>query len=139
MNPLAVLLPDGRRLHLQHGPIDLIVEAWGEAREVAAGYRQAAMAFADVLPGLVKELPLLRAPLPQDAGHGPVARYQDLVDYVAMLTTIRDRMQALVKSGATLQQVVAARPTSEWDEKKGDPAGFLNRSYASLSAEARRP
>jgi ApbE superfamily uncharacterized protein (UPF0280 family) len=74
MNPLAVLLPDGRRLHLQHGPIDLIVEAWGEAREVAAGYRQAATAFADVLPGLVKELPLLRAPVPQDAGHGPVAR-----------------------------------------------------------------
>ena len=34
MNPLAVLLPDGRRLHLQHGPIDLVVEAWGDAREV---------------------------------------------------------------------------------------------------------
>jgi glyoxylase-like metal-dependent hydrolase (beta-lactamase superfamily II) len=70
-------------------------------------------------------------------GHGPVARYQDLVDYVAMLTTIRDRVQALVRSGATLQQVVAARPTSEWDEKQGDPANFLNRAYASLSAPAR--
>ena len=66
-------------------------------------------------------------------GHGPVADYQALVDYVAMLTTIRDRMAALIASGATLQQVVAARPTSEWDEKKGDPASFLNRSYASLT------
>jgi uncharacterized protein len=81
MNALAALLPDGRRLHLQHGPIDLIVEAWGEAREVAAAYRQATMAFADVLPALVRELPLLRSPLSCDAaeGHGggpqgPVAR-----------------------------------------------------------------
>lgn len=66
-------------------------------------------------------------------GHGPVADYQALADYVAMLTTIRDRMTALIASGATLQQVVAARPTSEWDAKKGDPASFLNRSYASLT------
>jgi glyoxylase-like metal-dependent hydrolase (beta-lactamase superfamily II) len=66
-------------------------------------------------------------------GHGAVARYQDLVDYVQMLTTIRDRISALIKSGATLQQVVAAQPTSEWDAKKGDPANFLNRAYASLS------
>jgi uncharacterized protein len=81
MNALAALLPDGRRLHLQHGPIDLIVEAWGGAREVAAAYRQATTAFADILPGLVKELPLLRAPLSREAGEGqaggpqgPVAR-----------------------------------------------------------------
>jgi len=67
------------------------------------------------------------------AGHGPVADYQALVDYVDMLTTIRDRMTALISSGATLQQVVAARPTSEWDAKKGDPSSFLNRAYTSLT------
>ena len=66
-------------------------------------------------------------------GHGPVSAYRDLVDYVAMLTTIRDRMSALVRSGASLQQVVAARPTAEWDEKRGDPANFINRAYASLT------
>ncbi|HVY66013.1 MAG TPA: MBL fold metallo-hydrolase [Gammaproteobacteria bacterium] len=66
-------------------------------------------------------------------GHGPVANYQALADYVAMLTTIRDRMKALIDSGATLQQVTAARITSEWDKQKGDPAAFLNRSYASLT------
>ena len=66
-------------------------------------------------------------------GHGPVAKYQDLVDYVAMLTTIRDRMKALIDSGATLQQVTAARLTSEWDKKKGEPASFLNRAYTSLT------
>jgi glyoxylase-like metal-dependent hydrolase (beta-lactamase superfamily II) len=66
-------------------------------------------------------------------GHGPVAAYQDLVDYVAMLTTIRDRIAALIRSGATLQQVVASQPTAEWNDKKGDPANFLNRAYTSLS------
>jgi len=67
------------------------------------------------------------------AGHGPIAKYQDLVEYVAMLTTIRDRMKALIDTGASLQQVTAARLTSEWDKKKGDPAAFLNRSYTSLT------
>jgi cyclase len=66
-------------------------------------------------------------------GHGPVAKYQDLADFVAMLTTIRDRMSALIKSGATLEQVTAAKVTAEWDAKKGDPTNFLNRAYASLT------
>jgi cyclase len=66
-------------------------------------------------------------------GHGPVADYQALSDYVAMLTTIRDRMKALIDSGATLQQVTAARITAEWDQKKGDPTSFLNRGYTSLT------
>jgi len=66
-------------------------------------------------------------------GHGPVANYQALADYVAMLTTIRDRMKALIDSGATLQQVTAARLSAEWDQKKGDPASFLNRAYTSLT------
>ena len=70
-------------------------------------------------------------------GHGPVADAQALADYVAMLTTIRDRMSALIASGATLKQVAAARPTSEWDERKGDPASFLDRAYLSLSRERR--
>ena len=70
-------------------------------------------------------------------GHGPVADAQALTDYVAMLTTIRDRMNALIASGATLQQVVAARPTSEWDTPTRDPANFLDRAYLSLTRERR--
>jgi cyclase len=70
-------------------------------------------------------------------GHGPVADAQALTDYVAMLTTIRDRRNALIASGATLKQVEAARPTSDWDERKGMPASFLDRAYLSLSRERR--
>jgi glyoxylase-like metal-dependent hydrolase (beta-lactamase superfamily II) len=66
-------------------------------------------------------------------GHGPVTDYAELADYTAMLRTIRDRVMALIAGGATLEQVVAAQPTREWDEAKGDPASFLNRSYTSLT------
>src|ERR1700731_4765532 len=56
------LLPDGRRLHLHDGPIDLIVEAFGEANEVKLAYRAAATRFVTVLDELCGELPLLRQP-----------------------------------------------------------------------------
>lgn len=73
----AALLACGRRLHLQHGPIDLIIAAEGAPAEVAAAYAQAARAFAPVLGELVAELAQLRRPL--DAGEavtveGAVAR-----------------------------------------------------------------
>ena len=59
--PQHAMLPDGRRLHLQHGPIDLIVDAEGPGREAAL--RAAAARFDSVLEGLVGELPLLRSPV----------------------------------------------------------------------------
>lgn len=72
----AALLPDGRRLHLHHGPIDLIIEAWGDAEEIARAYRQAEAAFAPVLTDLVDELVSLRTPVDQLRGElkGPVAQ-----------------------------------------------------------------
>lgn len=73
MSATAAMLPGGR-LHLQHGPIDAILQAWGEAGEVRAAYDQAASAFADVLPRLCAELPLLRTPLPAPCPDAPVAR-----------------------------------------------------------------
>ena len=61
-HPQARLLPDGRRLHLQHGPIDLVVEAWGSRGAVAGAYAAAARRFETVLDELCGELPLLRQP-----------------------------------------------------------------------------
>ena len=54
----TALLPDGR-LHLQHGPIDCLCRAWGEAAEVRAAYAQAGEAFPAILPALCAELPAL--------------------------------------------------------------------------------
>jgi hypothetical protein len=66
-------------------------------------------------------------------GHGRVARYDELVAYVEMLKVVRGRIAALVATGATLEQVVAAEPTKEWDAKYGNPRTyFLDRAYKSL-------
>jgi ApbE superfamily uncharacterized protein (UPF0280 family) len=75
MSAVAARLGDGR-LHLQHGPIDLIIEAFGAAGEVERAYQQAIARFGDILQRLVDELPILRRPV-GDAFpplHGPVAR-----------------------------------------------------------------
>src|SRR6266700_545321 len=70
------LLPEGRRLHLHDGPIDLIVEAFGSPREVEAAYRAAAARFGDVLDELCGELPCLRRACSPEAvwPRGVVAR-----------------------------------------------------------------
>ena len=56
----AHLLPDGKRLHLQDGPIDLVIEAFGQGGAVAAAYRAAEIRFATILDELCGELSLLR-------------------------------------------------------------------------------
>jgi uncharacterized protein len=55
---VAALLPDGR-LHLQHGPIDIVAGAFGPGARAA--YGRAAARFSTVLQELVAELPALRA------------------------------------------------------------------------------
>ena len=42
-------------------------------------------------------------------GHGRIADEADVVEYRDMLTIIRDRIQAMIKKGMTLDQVKAAR------------------------------
>lgn len=71
----ARLLPDGRRLHLNDGPIDLIIGADGPPAAVRETYRAAASRFATVLDELCVELPLLRRHArPNDPPDGAIAR-----------------------------------------------------------------
>ena len=58
--PQIALLADGRRLHLQDGPIDLIVEARGSEANVRTAYGAAVQRFTGLLGELCEELPLLR-------------------------------------------------------------------------------
>ncbi len=70
------LLPDGRRLHLNDGPIDLIIEAFGDSREIEKAYRAACRRFVTVLNELCGELSLLRSACCAEADwpRGAVAR-----------------------------------------------------------------
>src|SRR2546430_2207731 len=74
--PQIALLADGRRLHLQDGPIDLIVEAKRTEADVRAAYQAAARRFAGLLDELCEELGELRraADSARTALKGVVAR-----------------------------------------------------------------
>jgi ApbE superfamily uncharacterized protein (UPF0280 family) len=127
--PVAAVLPDGRRRHFQHGPIDLVLEAFGERSEVQAAYDQAWDRFQAILDELVAELPALRTPLGE--GHvpvmGPVAR--EMVRACAAHRGVFITPMAAV-AGAVADAVLAAMTTSRRLDKAyvnngGDIALFL--------------
>ncbi len=66
-------------------------------------------------------------------GHGPVGTYADLTQYVSMLRTVRERVAALIAMGADMDDVIAAKPTAEWDSVKGDPIRLLDRAFVSMT------
>src|SRR5215470_748612 len=74
--PQIALLADGKRLHLQDGPIDLIVEASGREADVLIAYEAAARRFTGLLDELCAELVGLRKPADSEraALKGVVAR-----------------------------------------------------------------
>ena len=65
-------------------------------------------------------------------GHGPVATKADLKALRDMLVTVTMRVKAMTKKGKSMKEIVAAKPTAEFDEKWGK--GFLppERFVASL-------
>ncbi len=72
----AAMLPDGKRLHLQHGPIDLVIGADGSQAATASAFAAARSRFASVLDELVAELPTLRREIPEHGLYlrGAIAR-----------------------------------------------------------------
>ena len=66
-------------------------------------------------------------------GHGPITDYNAMENYVNMLTIVRDRIVSMIEDGKTLEEVIAAKPTEEFDALFGDPGLLVNRAYVSLS------
>jgi glyoxylase-like metal-dependent hydrolase (beta-lactamase superfamily II) len=67
-------------------------------------------------------------------GHGPIAGYADLAGYIDMLKALRAKIAPLVEQGASLAEVVAAKPTAAYDDKQGDSTNFVDRAYHSIKA-----
>lgn len=57
-------------------------------------------------------------------GHGRISDSADVAYYRDMVTIIRDRVDAMVEKGMTLEQVKAARPTADYDPRYGTSTGF---------------
>jgi cyclase len=72
-------------------------------------------------------------------GHGYLSDEHEVVEYRDMIAIVRDRVQALLKKGATLEQVKAARPTADYDTRYGATSGqsttdmFVEAVYQSLA------
>ncbi len=71
-------------------------------------------------------------------GHGPLSDREGLVAYIYMLKKVRERMVALVNDGLTLEEVIEAAPTKDFDEVFGDNTNFVNRAYTSVKRELGR-
>jgi len=66
---------DGGRWHFQHGPIDIVVQAEGDAAALAQAHEAAWQRFTGILDELVGELRLLREPVSAgQALRGPIAQ-----------------------------------------------------------------
>ena len=125
-------LPDGR-WHFQHGPIDIVIGAEGEASAVQAAHEAAWLRFSTVLTELVAELALLRRPVPTAAlvnpMQGDIARrmWAACAPLVVEADGFITPMAAV--AGAVAQTLVAAyqRPgiTRAWVNNGGDIALHL--------------
>jgi cyclase len=77
-------------------------------------------------------------------GHGPLGNKAELQAYHDMLVVVRDRVAKLVKAGKSQDDVVAARPTKEYEEKYGgasfNAAQWIGRAYVDqkMALEKRR-
>lgn len=106
------MLPDGRRLHMQDGPIDLIVEGFGEKTEIEAAYHAAGGRFVTILDKLCSELTLLRQPSAVDGPQpeGSVARR--MVDAVRPYASKNFITPMAAVAGAVAEEILEAMTAS---------------------------
>lgn len=104
MTPQASLLPDGARLHLHHGPIDLIIGAEGPDRVKA--YEQATDRFQTILIGLVADLDSLRQRYIGQRFDAPVARR--MADAVAPFANAVFVTPMAAVAGSVAQEILEA-------------------------------
>lgn len=108
----ASLLPDGQRLHLHHGPIDLIIGV--EATDQDACFSQAVQRFNTVLAELSEELPSLRRTVSACRPNGRVARRmhrvvwphraQFVTPMAAVAGAVADEVLAALIAGQTVRK-----------------------------------
>jgi uncharacterized protein len=105
----------GDRLHLSHGPIDVVLRAWGSIEALRAAYAAACRRFPAILPELCEELGALRQPIgARPQVQGPVARrmveactpfaHMFVTPMAAVAGAVADELLAHMRAGAPLQR-----------------------------------
>ncbi len=112
------IMEDGRRLHMHHGPIDIVADAFGEQADVDKAYAQAADYFQDILETVVKDLAFLKKPVgdidPLRLGTAGRRMYQSALKFgdrhyvtpmAGVAGTIADGVVAAMDAGCNLQKI----------------------------------
>jgi glyoxylase-like metal-dependent hydrolase (beta-lactamase superfamily II) len=94
------------------------------------------------LPGLVDALNAVIANAGPNTkivpGHGPVVDRAAVTAHRDMVIAIRDKVATLVREGKTQEQVVAAKPTADYDAKVQQPGTTADRFVGQLYAELKK-
>ena len=94
------------------------------------------------LPGLIAALDaVIKAAGPATKivpGHGPVVDVAAVKAHRDMVIALRDKVAKLVKEGKTQEQVVAAKPTADYDAKVQTPGTTADRFVGQLYAELKK-
>ena len=140
-----VTFDESLTLHLNGDRLDIVhvsdahtdgdaVLWWRAANVVHAGdvYLSGSFPFVDLdsggtLAGLVAGVEAILARV-DDAtivipGHGPVSNRRELAEYRDMIVTVGRRIREGVEHGRNLEEVLASRPTAEYDARYGQ--GFM--------------
>ena len=68
-------------------------------------------------------------------GHGVVSGREDVIEFRDMIIDVGAKVSALVETGASYDEVLAAGPTADYEAKWGDPQRFLTAVYEELSGD----
>lgn len=68
-------------------------------------------------------------------GHGDITSRAGIVAHREMAVAVRDRVSKLMKDGRTLPQIVAAKPTADFDQRTGNAAQSADRFVGQIYAE----
>lgn len=138
------MLPNGRRLHLNDGPIDLILEVNGRPEAIREAYEAAAKRFVTILDELCAELPLLRSRAHKNSAlpHGAVGRRMS--DAVAPYAERWFLTPMAAVAGAVAEEILKAMTDAADLERAyvnngGDIALHLSAARSYLIGMAERP
>src|SRR5262245_32749522 len=126
--PAVIQELTGGRLHLSHGPIDVVLKAWGGRRALRAAYAAAARRFPQVLPELCEELGQLRRPVADHGGlDGPVARrmLEACRPFAGTFLTPMAAVAGAVADELIAEMLAAARLERVFVNNGGDIAVFM--------------
>jgi glyoxylase-like metal-dependent hydrolase (beta-lactamase superfamily II) len=108
----------------------------------STGYPNIDLANGGTLKGMLAALRTLAAEAGPNTtvapGHGPITNRAAILAHLDMAVAVRDKVLALIAAGRTQEEIIAAKPTAEFDEMVGSAANSADRFVGQLFQELTR-